>query len=76
MAILPIEIEQQASLLPPDDRAKLAGFLLESLQEPIFAEVEQAWEQETTRRVSAFEAGETHTISAQDVFSEAKRLLQ
>lgn len=37
MAILPIEIEQQASLLPPDDRAKLAGFLLESLQEPIFA---------------------------------------
>ena len=71
-----IEIEQQASLLSPDDRAKLAEFLLESLQEPIFADVEQEWEQEIAHRVSAFEAGEVFTISAQDVFGEAKQLLQ
>jgi putative addiction module component (TIGR02574 family) len=70
------EIEQQASLLPPDDRAKLAEFLLESLQEQIFTEIEQGWEREIARRVSAFEAGEVSTIPAQDVFDEAKRLVQ
>lgn len=76
MTISLIEIEQQASLLSPDDRARLVEFLLESLQEPIFAEFEQKWEQEIARRVSAFEAGEVFTISAQDVFGEAKHLLQ
>ena len=70
------EIVQQASLLPPDDRAKLAEFLLESLQEKISTEIEQEWESEIARRVSAFEAGEVFTIPAQDVFAEAKRLVQ
>jgi putative addiction module component (TIGR02574 family) len=70
------EIEQQALLLPPDDRAKLAEFLLESLREEISTEIEQEWEREIARRVSAFEAGEVFTIPAQDVFAEAKRLVQ
>jgi len=76
MSVSLFEIEQQASLLPPDDRAKLAEFLLESLQEQIFTEIEQEWEREIARRVSAFEAGEVFTISAQDVFDEAKRLVR
>jgi len=71
-----LEIEQQASLLPPAERAKLAEWLLESLHEQIFTEVEQAWEQEINRRVAAFEAGDAFTIPAQDVFAEAKRLCQ
>ncbi len=75
MSALLIEIEQQASLLPPDDRAKLAEFLLESLQEQINTDIEQDWEKEITRRVSAFEAGEIATIPAQTVFDEAKRLV-
>ncbi|MFZ2450555.1 MAG: addiction module protein [Methylovulum miyakonense] len=75
MSALLIEIEQQASLLPPDDRAKLAEFLLESLQEQINTGIEQDWEREITRRVSAFEAGEIATIPAQTVFDEAKRLV-
>jgi putative addiction module component (TIGR02574 family) len=70
------EVEQQASLLPPDDRAKLAEFLLESLQEKISTEIEQEWELEIARRVSAFEAGDVSTIPAQDVFDEVKRLVQ
>lgn len=70
------EIEQQASLLPLDDRAKLVEFLLESLQEQIPTEIEQEWRREIARRVSVFEAGEVFTIPAQNVFDEAKRLVQ
>jgi len=70
------EIERQASLLPPDDRAKLAEFLLESLQESISTEIEQEWEREITHRVSSFEAGEVSAIPAQDVFEEARRLVR
>lgn len=76
MSISLYEVEQQASLLPPDDRAKLAEFLLESLQEKSPMEIEQEWKQEIARRVSAFEAGEMSTIPAQDVFDEAKHLVQ
>jgi len=76
MSITLFEIEQQASLLPPDERAKLAEFLLESLQGKILTEIEQEWEQEIARRVSAFDAGGVFTIPAQDVFAEAKRLVQ
>lgn len=69
------EIEQQAALLPAEQRAKLAEFLLESLQDPSSAEIAQAWEQEITRRVSAFEAGMA-TVPAHEVFAEIKRLTQ
>jgi putative addiction module component (TIGR02574 family) len=61
--------------LPPDDRAKLAEFLLESLQEQINTGIKQDWEREITRRVSAFEASEMATIPAQTLFDEAKCLV-
>jgi putative addiction module component (TIGR02574 family) len=69
------DIEQQAAQLPAGDRAKLAEFLLESLQEPTIAEVEQAWEEEILRRVAAVDAGEMDTFSAEEVFAEAKNRL-
>lgn len=71
-----IDLEQQAAQLPAGDRAKLAEFLLESLQEPAIAEVEQAWGEEISRRVAAVEAGEMPTFPAEDVFAEAKSRLQ
>ena len=74
MTISLVEIEQQVSLLPADDRAKLAEFLLESLREPVLAEVEREWDEEIARRVAAFEAGEVAAVPAADVFAEAKHL--
>lgn len=76
MATSLVEIERQASLLSPDDRAKLAEFLLESLQEPAVAEVEQEWDREIARRVAAYNQGALPTFAAEDVFAEAKRLSQ
>lgn len=75
MASSLLEIEQQASRLPPGDRAKLAEFLLESLQDPVIAEVEQEWEKEIALRVAAYEKGETSIFPAEAVFAEARRLL-
>lgn len=76
MAFTLIEIEQHAAQLLPNDRAKLAEFLLESLQDPFGADVEKVWGEEISRRVSAYENGETSTFSADVVFAEAMRLAQ
>lgn len=74
MAFTLIEIKQQTAQLLPNDRAKLAEFLLESLQGSVDADVKRAWDEEISSRVSAFENGEASTISAEVVFAEAKRL--
>lgn len=70
------EIEQQASQLPAGDRAKLAEFLLESLQDPVVSEIEKEWEKEIAQRVEAYENGEISSYPAEAVFAEARRLSQ
>ena len=67
------ELEQQARALPPDDRARLAEVLLESLQATPLSEVEAAWNREITERIAAYDRGDLQTISAEDVFAEARR---
>jgi putative addiction module component (TIGR02574 family) len=68
------ELEQKARTLTSDKRAQLAEFLLESIQEPPVAEIEAAWEREIEERAAAYDRGELQTISAEDVFAEARRL--
>ena len=68
------ELEKKAKSLTPDERAQLAEFLLESIQEPPVAEIEAAWEREIEERAAAYDRGELQTISAEDVFAEARRL--
>mgnify|MGYP006193488501 CR=1 FL=1 len=48
--------------------------LLESLQEAPISEIEEAWAQEIESRVAAYDRGELKTISAEEVFAEARRL--
>ena len=74
MSLSLVDIEQQARLLSPDDRARLAEVLLESLQDGPISEIEAAWQQEIESRVAAYDRGETQTYVAEDVFAEAKRL--
>jgi len=68
------EIQTQVRSLSPEERAKLADFLLDSLRDAPLAEIEQAWEREIEERVAAFEHGELPTFSAESVFAEARRL--
>lgn len=69
------QIEDQARALPPDQRAKLAESLLESLHSPL-AEIEQAWADEIERRVATFDHGDMPDYPAEDVFAEACRLIR
>ena len=67
------ELEQQARALSPDDRARLAEVLLESLQETPLSEVEAAWNREIEERIAAYDRGEVQAYPAEDVFAEARR---
>lgn len=67
------QIEDQARALAPEDRAKLAESMLESLHSPL-ADIEKAWDEEIERRVAAFDRGEIPAYPAEDVFAEARRL--
>lgn len=68
------ELKKQAKSLTPEERAQLAEVLLESLQDAPLAEIEAAWDREIEARAAAYDRGELQTISAEDVFAEARRL--
>ncbi len=68
------EIEEQAKSLPPEDRARLAESLLESLQQEGIAEIEAAWEQEIRARVAAYQRGEEDVIDAETVLAELRQI--
>jgi putative addiction module component (TIGR02574 family) len=68
------EIEKSARLLSPEERARLAEAMTESLREAMPAEIEAAWEAEIRRRVDAYERGEATLIPAEDVFAKARKI--
>lgn len=67
-------LEAQARALSPEERARLAETLLESLRDAPLAEIEKAWEVEIAERIAAYDRGELPTFSAESVFAEARRL--
>lgn len=75
MSTLLTTLEQQARTLAPDERARLAEMLLESLHDSPLGELEAEWEREIARRVAAYDRGEeTQVYTAEEVFSAARRL--
>jgi putative addiction module component (TIGR02574 family) len=56
--------------LPESDRAEIAAALIESLEPPAEADVEEAWRQEVARRVAAIDAGEVELIPWEQVREE------
>ena len=74
MTISLADIEDQARSLTPEERARLAEVLLESLQDTALSEIESAWQREIEQRVAAYDRGELETYSAEQVFAEAKHL--
>jgi putative addiction module component (TIGR02574 family) len=66
-------LEEAALALPLGERARVAKALIESLdQDP---EVEAAWEGEIRRRVAMVESAKATILPAEDVFAEARRLI-
>ncbi len=68
------DIEEQAKSLPPEERARLAESLLESLQQEGIAEVEVAWAQEIEARVAALRRGEEELIDGETVLAELRQI--
>jgi len=67
------QVEEQALGLNPEERARLAEVMLESLSAPL-AGIEESWAQEIEQRVAAYDLGEIPSFAAEDVFAEAKRI--
>jgi len=74
MSLIFREIEEQAKCLPPEERARLAESLLESLQQEGIAEIEAAWEQAIQARVVAYRRGEEELIDAETVLAELRQV--
>jgi putative addiction module component (TIGR02574 family) len=65
------KIESEALNLDIEARAKLAGKLLMSLDEPSPSEVERLWLDEAERRLEEFRDGKVQGVPASEVFQRA-----
>lgn len=61
------EVFRNALDLPENERATLAGLLIESLEPPPEPEVEELWAQEAERRWREIESGAVATIPWEEV---------
>ena len=61
------DLYERATELPPEDRAELAGLLLESLEDARDNDVEEAWAAEIARRMADYRAGRVKTVSWQEL---------
>lgn len=61
------QLFREALELTDNDRATLAGLLIESLESPPDADVEKAWAEEAERRWREIESGEVKTIPWEEV---------
>ena len=56
------ELFKQASILSEEERATLAGLLIESLESEVDPDVEEAWRVEIERRLAELDAGTVETV--------------
>ena len=63
------ELLKQALKLPPEGRAALAGSLLDSLDEAVDDDAEQAWGVEVSKRLSELREGRVKPVP----WAEARR---
>jgi putative addiction module component (TIGR02574 family) len=64
------ELFGEAAKLPEEDRATLAGLLIESLEPAPEPDLEAAWSNEIARRVAELDAGTVELVSWEEVRAE------
>ena len=69
------ELKVKAAQLSESERAELAYSLIESLDGPPDADVEEAWRVEVERRVQQIDRGEVQLIPGDEVFARLRRRL-
>ena len=70
-----VELFKRASDLPDNDRATLAGLLIESLEGEHETDVESAWLSEIERRLQQLDSGIVKTVPWEQVRAKLLRLL-
>ncbi|HEX9737087.1 MAG TPA: addiction module protein [Thermoanaerobaculia bacterium] len=70
-----LKVEEQALLLPPEDREALVDRLLRSLQEEALPEIDPAWIAEAKRRYCDYREGRVDGIPAEQVFDDIEQEL-
>ena len=68
-----LEWQSELATLPARDRAALAYFLLESLDEDADPESEAAWDAELQRRVDDIQQGRVAGVPATEVFAQLRK---
>lgn len=71
----PIEVETEALKLSPEDRARIARRLLDSLKVLSETEIETLWLDEAERREQELDSGAARAIPADEVMREARARL-
>jgi putative addiction module component (TIGR02574 family) len=56
------ELFERASILSEQERATLAGLLIESLESEVDPDVEEAWRVEIERRLAELDSGAVETV--------------
>ena len=67
MSTLTNDLFKKALDLNENDRATLAGILIESLEEKPIEDIESVWRAEISRRIQELDSGEVEAISWDDV---------
>jgi CMP-2-keto-3-deoxyoctulosonic acid synthetase len=70
-----IEVEQAALQMPIKARAFLAQKLLESIEQPSEAELEQLWLIEIGERIKRVERGESKLVSFSEALQQARAVI-
>ena len=72
MATIVDELKSKLAALTPKDRAELAHFLIESLEESSDADAEAAWDAELDKRALEIRSGTAIGKPAAQVFAELR----
>ncbi len=62
-----LELLQKALALSDEERAALAGSLLDSLDTAVEAGAEEAWNQEIARRIADLDSGRAKTVPWEEI---------
>ena len=67
-------LAHDALVLPPDQRMALAYRLLVSVEPEPEPGPDAAWEAEIAQRIARFDAGQSQTVSASEVFARLREI--
>ena len=76
MSTLFEQIEKQARMLTPQEKASLARILIDELDPSSDTDVAQLWIEESQRRYEAYLRGESKSVSGEEAMARARSRLK